>query len=181
MQKTTIALVATLAIATVLMIGIAGVAAADDGDEGNESETSIVVEIDDDTRVTDVEWHDDHAEVEIEASGSSRVSIVDISPIDSQGAHQVDEETVRLRDESATVEVTLAKPSNPQLSISTNEGVALLVGDGEGFNPFAGVGATWGLVRLAALGAALGGAGAIGIIGWSAVADRHDSEELMQP
>ncbi|ELZ08502.1 hypothetical protein C479_14223 [Halovivax asiaticus JCM 14624] len=172
-------IVLALSVALLLPIATGAVAAQ------NESETSeIVLEIDEDVRVTDVEWGDT-VEVTLESTtpSTTRVTISDISPINSAGAHQIDQERVTLRgEERVTVEITLADPSNPQLSLATSNGAALLVNSGDSnFDPFEGVPATWGLIRLGVASAAGGGVVGFAIIGWSAVADRHDTDELVKP
>lgn len=181
----------TLVAAALIASASAGVAVAQDGQNAtaaNESQTNpeseIITQIDNTTRVTDVKWGESTATVTLESTSDewTDVVITDISPITDAGAHQVDSETVRLRGkETVTVTIGLQKPQNPQLSLSTGEGTALLVGQKPGWNPFKGETATWGAVQLGALSAAGGAVVMFGLIGWQRVAGRHDSAEVVNP
>lgn len=176
--------VVILTLTVALALSIAAPVAIAQTNESTEEPNEVVLEVDSNVRVTDVEWGDTTATVTLASTTDApqRVTISDISPINSAGAHQIEQQRVTLRDgETATVEIRLADPSNPQLSLATGDGAALLVGDDGEMSPFTGVPATWGLIRLGVLGAAGGGVFAIGLVGWSAVADRHDSDELVKP
>lgn len=167
-------------VTVALALSIATPVAAQNATEPSE----VVLELGD-VRVTDVEWTDSHAKVTLSSTsgGSERVTLTDISPIESQGGYEIDQQSVTLRgEETVTVEIALAKPSNPQLSISSGGNAGLLMGESSSdMSPFVGVPATWALIRIGVAGAAAGGVVMIGVVGWSAVADRHDSEELVQP
>jgi len=179
MRRLFIALVLAAAV-----VGTMAPASAQTNESVEDEPSKIVLEIDNTTRVTDVEWNDESATVTLENTGEqwTQVTIYDISPIEAQGAHQIDDETVTLEgNETAAVTLDIAKPNNPQLSLSTSRGAALLVGPSGIWNPFEGESATWGAVQLGVLGAGIGAVLAFGLVAWHRVADRHDSTELVNP
>ena len=181
----TITLIAVLIASAALASGVVAAQSQSNETATTEEEPSeIVLEIDNTTRVTNVDWGEDTARVTLESTSEdwTEVTIYDISPINEQGGHQIDDESVTLQgNETATVEIDIAKPNNPQLSLSTSSGAALLVGDGGGWSPFRGVTVTWAHVQLGAISAAFGALFAFLLISWHSIADRHDSAELVNP
>lgn len=167
---------------TGMVLPTAVIATENATDTEDDEPSEILLDLGD-VRVVDVEWGDSATvTVENTESTSTSVTITDVSPLDGNaGGATVEDERIRLSgEETATVEIPLAQPDNPQLSLDAQQ-VGLLEGDSDRFNPFSGVSASWGLVRVAALSAGGGGALMIGLVGWSAVADRHDSAELVDP
>lgn len=178
-RSAAVALLALLAIATVAVGG----AAAQDGAGNATGAENYEIAIDSETRVVSSEWSGSKATIVLESDVTRQVTITDASQR-LDGAVDIRRKRVTVPS-GERVETTfrVRNEDRPAVTVGTRYG---LVGLGDQTSKGGGVPgisgpSTWRYVQVGILGAAIGGAFAIFFFGWSKIADRHDSHEVIAP
>ncbi|WP_248515961.1 hypothetical protein [Salinarchaeum laminariae] len=175
------------AVALVLVIALTafggvGAAAAQDGEAANGTAENYEIAIDSETRVVSSEWSGDTVTIVVESDVTRQVTVTDASQR-LQGAVDIRRQRVTVPGgERVEVEFTVRNEDRPAVTVGTQYGLVGLGSESSsGGLPGISGDSTWRYVQVAALFAALGGGIAIGVVGWSKVADQHDSHEVVRP